>query len=59
MVSVEFDREVNALYLRLKKGKIEKSEPIADNIVFDLNEEGKLRINGKYLYFYWIHEKSD
>ncbi len=42
MVSVEFDREVNALYLRLKEGKIEKSEPVADNIVFDLNEEGNV-----------------
>lgn len=42
MVSVEFDKEVNALYLRLKKGKIEKSEPVADNIVFDLNEEGNI-----------------
>lgn len=42
MVSVEFDKEVNALYLRLKKGKIEKSEPIADNIVFDLNKEGNV-----------------
>ena len=42
MVSVEFDKEVNALYLRLKKGEIEKSEPVADNIVFDLNEEGNV-----------------
>ncbi|MEE8403373.1 MAG: DUF2283 domain-containing protein [Candidatus Hydrothermarchaeaceae archaeon] len=42
MVSVEFDREVNALYLRLKKGKVEKSDPVADNIVFDLNEEGNM-----------------
>ena len=42
MVSVEFDKEVNALYLRLKKGKIKKSEPVADNIVFDLNEEGNV-----------------
>ncbi len=42
MVSVEFDKEVNALYLRLKKGKVEKSDPVADNIVFDLNEEGNM-----------------
>lgn len=42
MVSVEFDKEVNALYLRLKNGKIEKSDPVADNIVFDLNEEGNM-----------------
>lgn len=42
MASVEFDREVNALYLRLKKGKIEKSEPVADNVIFDLNEDGNM-----------------
>ncbi|NOZ76262.1 MAG: DUF2283 domain-containing protein, partial [Euryarchaeota archaeon] len=42
MVSVEFDREVNALYLRLRKGKVEKSDPVADNIVFDLGEEGSV-----------------
>jgi uncharacterized protein YuzE len=42
MVSVEFDSEVNALYLRLKKGKTQKSEPVADNIVFDQDENGDL-----------------
>ncbi len=42
MVSVEFDAEVNALYLRLKKGKIEKSEPVADNIIFDLDKNGEV-----------------
>jgi len=42
MVSVEFDAEVNALYLRFKKGKIEKSEPVADNIVFDLDKDGEI-----------------
>jgi uncharacterized protein YuzE len=42
MVSVEFDKEVNALYLRLRKGKVEKSDPVADNIIFDLGEEGNV-----------------
>ncbi len=42
MVSVEFDKEVNALYLRMRKGNVEKSDPVADNIVFDLGKEGKL-----------------
>ncbi len=36
MVSVEFDTDVNALYLRFKKSKIARSEPLADNIVIDL-----------------------
>lgn len=42
MVSVEFDKDVNALYLRLRKGRVEKSDPVADNIVFDLTKEGNL-----------------
>lgn len=42
MVSVEFDAEASALYLRLRKGKIKKSDPVADNIVFDLDEKGKI-----------------
>jgi uncharacterized protein YuzE len=42
MASVEFDPEVNAMYLRLKKGKVAKSEPIADNIVIDLDENNQV-----------------
>lgn len=42
MVSVEFDSEVSALYLRLRKGRVKKSDPVADNIVFDLDEKGKI-----------------
>jgi uncharacterized protein YuzE len=36
MVSLEFDPDVNALYLRFKKAKIARSEPLADNIAVDL-----------------------
>jgi uncharacterized protein YuzE len=42
MASLEFDNEVNALYLRIKKGKVSSSEPIADNIIADLDSKGKL-----------------
>ena len=42
MASVEFDPEVNALYIRLGKGKVSSSEPIADNITVDLNEQGRI-----------------
>jgi len=41
MVSVEFDPEVNAMYIRLKKGKVNKSEPLADNVIVDVDKEGK------------------
>jgi len=39
MVSLEFDPDVNALYLRFKKAKIARSEPLADNIVVDLGSK--------------------
>ena len=41
MVSVEFDSEVNAMYIRLKKGKVDKSEPLADNVIVDVDKNGK------------------
>ena len=41
MVSVEFDSEVNAMYIRLKKGKMDKSEPLADNVIVDVDKNGK------------------
>jgi uncharacterized protein YuzE len=40
MASVEFDPEINAMYIRIKKGKIEKSEPLADNITVDVDVNG-------------------
>ena len=42
MVLVEFDQDVNALYIRLKKGKIKTSEPLANNIVVDLDENNEV-----------------
>ena len=39
MASLEFDSEVNAMYLRLRKGKVSSTEPLADNIMVDLEEE--------------------
>jgi uncharacterized protein YuzE len=42
MASVEFDPEVNAMYIRLKEGKVAESEPLADNIVVDLDEKGEV-----------------
>ena len=41
MASIEFDSEVNAMYIHLKKGKVDKSEPIADNVIVDVNKKGE------------------
>ncbi len=42
MVSLEFDEKVNALYLRLGKGKVSSTEPLADNMLVDLDKDGKV-----------------
>lgn len=41
MGSIEFDSKVNAMYIRLKKGKVDKSEPLADNVIMDVDNKGK------------------
>ncbi|MCZ7385123.1 MAG: DUF2283 domain-containing protein [Candidatus Methanoperedens sp.] len=41
MASIEFDSEVNAMYIRFKKGKVDKSEPLADNVIVDVDKNGK------------------
>ena len=41
MASIEFDSEVNAMYIRFKKGKVDKSEPLADNVIVDIDKNGK------------------
>jgi len=42
MVSLEFDSSVNALYIRIRRGKVALTEPLADNIAVDLDEEGRV-----------------
>jgi uncharacterized protein YuzE len=41
MASVEYDSEINAMYIRITEGKVDKSEPIADNIIVDVDKFGK------------------
>jgi len=30
------------LYIRLKRGKLEESEPISDNVILDLSKKGEI-----------------
>ena len=39
MASLEFDGEVNDLYLKLRKGKVASSEPLAENVILDLDDK--------------------
>jgi len=42
LASLEYDSSSNALYIRLKKGKVAESEPISDNLILDLNKRGEI-----------------
>lgn len=42
MASLEYDPRSTALYVRMKRGKIAKSKPLADNIILDLNNKNEL-----------------
>ena len=42
MVSLEFDPEANALYLRLGEGKVVRSEPVSETVILDLGEGGEV-----------------
>jgi len=42
MVSLEFDKEACALYVRLKERKPARSEPVGESIILDLDERGEL-----------------
>jgi uncharacterized protein YuzE len=42
MASLKFDDEVNALYLKLGKGKVASSEPLAENMILDLDDKERV-----------------
>jgi len=42
LASLEYDASCNALYIRLKRGKVAESEPISDNLILDLNKKGEI-----------------
>jgi uncharacterized protein YuzE len=42
MVSLEYDPSCNALYMKIKKGKVAESEPLSDNVIVDINQEGDI-----------------
>jgi uncharacterized protein YuzE len=51
MASLEFDSNVNAFYLKLGKGKVASSEPLAENVILDL--DGKDKVIGLELLLHW------
>lgn len=42
MASLEYDPSSTALYVRMKRGKLVTSRPLADNIILDLNGKNEL-----------------
>ena len=42
MASVEYDPSCNALYVRIRKGKVAESEPVSDNVIIDLDDKDRI-----------------
>ena len=42
MVQVEYDKEADAMYIRIRKGKYDISEELADNVIIDLDKNGRI-----------------
>ena len=42
MASLEYDPSSTALYVRMKRGRVATSKPLADNIILDLNAKNEL-----------------
>ena len=42
MLKIEYDREADAAYIRLKDGKFARNERISNSVVLDLDEKGEL-----------------
>lgn len=42
MVQVEYDRKADAMYIWLRKAKYDISEELAENVVMDLDKNGRI-----------------
>jgi uncharacterized protein YuzE len=42
MASLEYDPSSTALYVRIRRGKVASSRPLADNLVLDLNDKSEI-----------------
>jgi len=42
LASVEYDPSCNAFYIRLKKGKVARSEPVSDDVIIDFGADKRI-----------------
>jgi uncharacterized protein YuzE len=42
MVQVEYDKEADAMYIHIRKGKYDISEELAENVIIDLDKNGRI-----------------
>ncbi len=39
---IEYDREVDALYIRIQEKEVAQSKEVSEDVVLDLDEEGRI-----------------
>lgn len=42
MVQAEYDQKADAMYIRLRKAKYDISEELAENVIIDLDKNGRI-----------------
>ncbi len=42
MVHVEYDQKADAMYIYVRKGKYDISEELAENVILDLDKNGRI-----------------
>ncbi len=42
MVQVQYDKDADALYIWVRKGKYDISEELAENVILDLDKTGRI-----------------
>jgi uncharacterized protein YuzE len=42
LVQVEYDKKADAMYIWLRKGKYDISEELAENVILDLDKNGRI-----------------
>jgi len=41
-MKIDYDKEADALYIYLRKGKVSRSKPEGDDFVIDVDKEGRI-----------------
>lgn len=56
-MKINYDKEADALYIKLKEGKVYETEELEDNIIIDYDEQKN--IQGIEITYFLVKHKQD